>query len=104
MTGFDQHQSPVPGTHVIVIGELRSNNFNTQILQVNDMESIRVVDDEVMSPYRLRNGFRIPPRDVLVQREAPVAADVPDQVHQNLGIGALRCQNPALAPEPQQGK
>ncbi|XP_044014007.1 uncharacterized protein LOC122856400 [Aphidius gifuensis] len=50
------------GSHVTILGELRRNNHDTLILQVTEMTNIQIVDEQIMDPAQLRNGFHIIPR------------------------------------------
>lgn len=72
VTAFNPAQSPPVGAHVIVEGELRRDNFNAVLLQVSDMNAIRVMDDIIMDPVHLRNGFRVPPNREALEDAAVV--------------------------------
>ncbi|KAF7996076.1 hypothetical protein HCN44_009912 [Aphidius gifuensis] len=78
------HKAIPAGTHVVVSGELRRNNYDTLILQVTDTSQITIADDQMMDARLLRASFRVIPRDT------------PRELHPAVGLPVLRQQMVAL--------
>ncbi|XP_011312740.1 uncharacterized protein [Fopius arisanus] len=73
VSAFDVNFSPEVGTHVLIQGELRRNQYGKPLIQIQDMAGIQVVGDRIMPPEELQNGFRVPPVEASVINNAPMA-------------------------------
>ncbi|KAF7997660.1 hypothetical protein HCN44_008833 [Aphidius gifuensis] len=86
--------SPAAGSHIVVTGDLRRNNYETIVLQIADMANIQILDDQIMDPVQIRNGFPRILRNALaddqpalyqqiIQDIAPVHHGIPAPVMQH---------------------
>lgn len=76
ITNFDEYNSPPVEMHVTINGEVRRNRFGTIIVQVHNMADINILNDQVMGPKELVQGFRIPPEVESPQFQSSIQAAV----------------------------